>query len=132
MKNSSRRQPGITARLTKNRGTVYEVRFRGPSGTEVSRTFPNLAAAKRWQVEQQRARYKGTWIDPRLSRTTFYEWAEEWLSSNPSKRERTLHRDRQVLDLVYKCWRDRPLDSITPEDCRRLLNELQSVIQPQP
>jgi integrase len=119
--NGNRRHPGITARSTKNRGTVYEVRFRQPDGREISKTFPTLSAAKHWQVEQQRSRNKGLWIDPRLGRTTFSAWASEWLSSNPAKRARTIHRDRQVIDVVLIQWASKPLSTITPEDCRRLV-----------
>lgn len=123
MGNSSRRYPGITARLTKNRGTVYEVRFRKPDGREASKTFSSLSSARRWQVEQQQSRFKGTWVDPKLGRIVFDEWANDWLQSNPTKRERTVHRDQQILTLINQEWSKRPLDSITPEDCRRLLNK---------
>lgn len=122
MSNGNRRHPGITARQTKNRGTVYEVRLRTPDGRELSKTFSDLSTAKRWRVEQQRARNRGLWIDPRFSRTTFGKWSEEWLRSNPLKRERTLYRDRQVLNIVNVSWGLRPMDSLTPEDCRRLVN----------
>lgn len=121
MSNGNRRHPGITARRTKNRGTVYEVRFRRPDGRENSKTFPSLSAAKRWQTEQQQARNRGTWVDPRLGRTSFSSWSREWLSSNPSKRERTLHRDGQVLSVVLEQWSAKPMESITPEDCGRLI-----------
>jgi len=119
--NGNRRHPGITARRTKNRGVVYEVRFRRPDGRELSKTFPSLSLAKRWQVEQQQSRNRGMWVDPRLSRTTFSLWSRQWLKSNPTKRERTLHRDRQVLSVVLEQWADKPMDSITPEDCRLLV-----------
>lgn len=120
--NGNRRHPGITARPTKNRGIVYEVRFRQPDGKEISRSFPSLSSAKRWQVEQQRSRNRGLWIDPKLSRTSFGVWSSEWLVANPSKRERTLHRDAQVLAVVNELWSDRPLHSVTTEDCRRLVS----------
>lgn len=121
MSNGNRRHTGITPRSTKNRGTVYEVRFRQPDGKEISKTFRSLSAAKQWQVEQQRNRNKGVWIDPRLGRTSFSEWAEDWLRSNPAKRERTLYRDQQVLDVVLAQWASKPLATITTEDCRRLV-----------
>ncbi|MBU3717873.1 MAG: site-specific integrase [Actinobacteria bacterium] len=121
MSNGNRRHPGITARPTKKHGTVYEVRFRQPDGREISRTFRTLSAAKSWQVEQHRARDKGLWTDYRLGRTTFCAWSAEWLRSNPAKRERTIYRDQQVLAVVLKDWSNRPMSSITPEDCRRLV-----------
>lgn len=121
MNNGNRRYPGITARATKNRGIVYDARFRQPDGREISKSFPSLSAAKAWRVEQLRDRNKGLWIDQRLGRTTFSAWSSEWLKSNPAKRERTLHRDQQVLAVVLEDWADRPLNSLTPEDCRRLV-----------
>ncbi len=127
MSENNRRIPGITARTTKLRGTVYEVRWRQPNGREVSRTFSSLREAKAWRVNQEQRRNTGEWIDPRSGKVTFEHWAQSWLSINPNKRERTLHRDKQVLLVVLPSIGARPLASLTQADCRKLVNSWQSV-----
>ena len=127
MSQSNRRIPGITVRTTKLRGTVYEVRWRQPDGREVSRTFDVLREAKAWRVAQEQRRNIGEWIDPRSGKMTFELWAKSWLTINPNKRERTLHRDKQVLLVVIPAIGNRTLSSLTQADCRKLLTSWQSV-----
>jgi hypothetical protein len=37
---------------------------------------------------------RGVWLDPSLGRTTFAEWAREWMIANPAKRATTAARDK--------------------------------------
>ena len=79
------------------RSTVYQVRWRQADGREVSRSFDVLREAKAWRVAKEQQRNIGEWIDPRSGKATLELGAKSWLTINPNKRERTLHRDRQVL-----------------------------------
>lgn len=74
----------IHRRSTKRKGTVYEVRVRDPEGREVSRTFPTLAGAREFEREQQRAKTRGSWIDPAAASMTFRDWSASWPSSTPA------------------------------------------------
>jgi hypothetical protein len=79
------------------RGHVYEVRFRGPTGREVSRTFQTKREALDYEAAQRTAKARGAWIDPRASGLTVAELATEWLAGNPAKRSSTWARDESIL-----------------------------------
>ena len=85
----------IRARDT-SRGRVYDVRYRGPDGREISRTFLTKRDALEFEAQQRTAKSRGTWIDPRGSKITMQELGAEWLESNPAKRDSTWARDESA------------------------------------
>lgn len=111
----------IQARST-TRGRVYDVRYRGPDGREISRTFFTKRDALEFEAQQRTAKSRGTWIDPRGSRITMRELGAEWLESNPAKRDSTWARDESALRVhVYPELGDRTIGSLTPVDIRSLV-----------
>lgn len=111
----------IRARAT-SRGRVYDVRYRGPDGREISRTFLTKRDALEFEAQQRTAKSRGTWIDPRGSKITVQQLGAEWLESNPAKRDSTWARDESALRVhVYPEIGDRAIGSLTPVDIRRLV-----------
>jgi integrase len=105
-----------------SRGRVYDVRYRGPDGREISRTFLTKRNALEFEAQQRTAKSRGTWIDPRGSKITVRELGAEWLESNPAKRDSTWARDESALRVhVYTEIGDRTIGSLTPVDVRRLV-----------
>lgn len=105
------------------RGSVYEVRFRGSTGREVSRTFPTKREALAYEAAQRMAKGRGAWVDPRASGLTVAELATEWLAGNPAKRSSTRARDESILRVhVLPRLGDRKLSSLTPTDVRGLVS----------
>jgi hypothetical protein len=60
-----------------SRGRVYDVRYRGPDGREISRTFLTKRDALEFEAQQRTAKTRGTWIDPRGSKITMRELGAE-------------------------------------------------------
>jgi integrase len=111
----------IQARDT-SRGRVYDVRYRGPDGRDISRTFLTKRDALEFEALQRTAKTRGTWVDPRGSKITMRELGQEWLESNPGKRDSTCARDESALRVhVYPDLGDRAIGSLTPADIRRLV-----------
>lgn len=107
---------------TTDRGRVYDVRYRGPGGQNFSRTFLTKRAALEFEAQQRTAKNRGTWIDPRGSKITVRDLGQEWLDSNPAKRDSTWARDESALRIhVYPDLGDRTIGSLTPVDIRRLV-----------
>src|SRR5204862_1460567 len=74
---------------------------------------------------------RGQWHDPRLGRTTFGEWAAQWLAGNLSKRATTLARDTVVLQThVLPLLRDRPLASIAPAQIKGVVDAMAARLVP--
>lgn len=46
-----------------------------------ARTFPTKGEATRWAKEMETDVRRGEWVDPRLARTTFAQWAAEYLTT---------------------------------------------------
>lgn len=105
-----------------SRGRVYDVRYRGFDGREISRTFLTKRDALEFEAQQRTAKSRGTWIDPRGSKITVKQLGAEWLESNPAKRDSTWARDESALRVhVYPEIGDRTIGSLTPVDIRRLV-----------
>jgi integrase len=114
-----------------SRGRVYDVRYRGPDGREISRTFLTKRDALEFEAQQRTAKSRGTWIDPRGSKITVRELGAEWLESNPAKRDSTWARDESALRVhVYPAIGDRTIGSLTPVDIRRLVAEWSEDLAP--
>jgi integrase len=107
---------------TTERGRVYDVRYRGPGGRNFSRTFFTKRAALEFEAQQRTAKNRGTWIDPQGSKITMRELGQEWLDSNPAKRDSTWARDESALRVhVYPDLGHRTIGSLTPADIRGLV-----------
>lgn len=103
----------------------WRARYRGPDHRERSKTFARRADAERWlhQVEAEKAR--GAWIDPRLGRKAFGDWAREWFEGaahlRPSSRAR-VESDLRVYLLPR--FGARALATITPVEVRSFVADL--------
>lgn len=57
----------------------YQVRYRDPNGRQRARNFGRKTDATRFAASVETDKIRGDWLDPRLGRVTFAEWADEWL-----------------------------------------------------
>jgi integrase len=111
--------------------TVYEVRLRGPEGTEYSRTFETRKAAEAYQTEQRAQRARGGWVDPRRAEVAFGEVARSWLVSDPTKRGSGLAGDESIVrNHLLPPIGDRPLGSLTPRDVQMLVGSWFKTLAP--
>ncbi len=74
---------------------------------------------------------RGEWTDPDSVKTTFDEWVEEWLASNPNKRPTTLARDRNVLEMHWvPALGKRRLPTIRPADVHAVVAKMDERLAP--
>lgn len=108
---------------TTDRGTVYDVRLRGPDGREVSRTLQTKRAAVDYEAAQRTAKARGAWIDPRGGNLTMAEVSSQWLDNSTGKRQSTLARDESALRVhVLPHLGSRRIGSLTPGDIRAVVS----------
>jgi integrase len=120
----------IEKRMTR-RGPIYEVRLRGPSGREVSRSFRTKREALDFEASQRSAKARGAWVDPRPSGITVAELSAEWLSCNPAKRASTRARDESILRVhVIPALGERKVGTLTPMDIRGLVGGWTATMAP--
>ncbi len=94
-------------------------------------TFVTRRDAERYLVHTESDMERGAWQDPRLARTTFGEWVEEYLTTATHKRATTAARDRAVIRKhLLPPLQSRPLAAIAPRDVQRLVATMAERLAP--
>lgn len=89
---------------------TWRARFKKPDGTYDSEPgFPTKLTAERYGQEQEAAIRAGTWIDPKLGRTRFGDWALEWLQAQSPRGRTTDNRWNLLESHILPRWRDTAL-----------------------
>jgi integrase len=105
----------------------WEARYRDPSGVMRARTFSTKTEARAWVRETETDVRRGDWIDPRLTRTTFEQWADEYLLTIVHLREITRGDYTRIVDVhLLPAFGDWPISQIEQVDVRRLIAEKQA------
>jgi integrase len=74
---------------------------------------------------------RGVWIDPFAGRLRVRELAEEWIASNPGKRESTSAREESALRLhVLPAIGEQRIERVVPADVQRLVNDWRNAQAP--
>lgn len=104
---------------------AFQVRYRDPDGRSRARTFTRKTDATRFSRSVETDKSRGDWLDPRLTRVTFGEWAEDWLSQlghlKPKSRldyEYTLRRH------VLPALQSTPVGNVDRSTVRRFASDL--------
>jgi hypothetical protein len=89
---------------------TWRARFKKPDGTYDSEPgFPTKLTAERYGQEQEAAIRAGTWIDPKLGRARFGDWALEWLQAQAPRGRTTDNRWNLLEYHILPRWRDTAL-----------------------
>ncbi|MGH8836053.1 MAG: tyrosine-type recombinase/integrase, partial [Actinomycetes bacterium] len=98
----------------------YQASYVGPSGRRVPapETFRTRGDAGRWLALVQADMERGTWVDDRLSRETFGEYARRWLRDHPKLGPRWRETCLRNLRLHLAPLDEIPLRAITPSSVR--------------
>ncbi len=68
------------ASIRKTDSSTWQVRYRDPNGHQHARNFARKTDASRVAHAVETDKVRGDWLDPRLAKVTFEEWAEDWLT----------------------------------------------------
>lgn len=89
---------------------TWRARFKKPDGSWDSESgFPTKLTAERYGEEQEAAIRAGTWIDPKLGRARFGDWALEWLQAQAPRGRTTDNRWNLLDSHILPRWRDTAL-----------------------
>lgn len=67
------------AAIRRHHSGTWQVRYRDPTGRQRAKNFERKTDALRFANTVEADKTRGDWLDPRLGRVTFGEWAEDWL-----------------------------------------------------
>lgn len=105
----------------------WEVRYRDAHGTLHARTCRTKTEANQFAREVETDVRRGDWIDPRLGRRTFSQWADEYLATIVHLRAVTRgDYERQLRVHILPAFGDWPVAHIEPVDVRRFFAELRA------
>src|SRR5680860_161312 len=71
---------GHIEKRNRDKGTVWRVRYRTPSGRELSKTFRRKVDAEKFLATVEADIARGDWVDPTLGQVTLDEWSQRWLA----------------------------------------------------
>lgn len=96
----------------------WRARVRGTDGKERSAHFATKREARAWEADQLVAIRKGTWIDPKIAKTTVESWCEQWLRGYSVRRASTVRQARTHIKRIVAHFGDRPLAAVRPSEVR--------------
>ena len=112
-------------RHPKSRGR-WQVRYVDPSGRERARNFSRKSDAERFLHTVETDKLRGEWVDPRLGRITFGEWAAEVEATRLNRRESTRARDAAYLrSLILPTFSEQAIAAIRPHEIRQWIADLE-------
>ena len=82
------------ASIKKRADGSWRARYRDAAGREHAKHFPRKLDAQRWLDEVTTAVVTGTYVDPKIARTTVEEWCTSWLAGYGTRRASTVRQAR--------------------------------------
>ena len=105
----------------------WEARYRDGLGRMHARSFATKTDARRWAKEVETDVRRGDWVDPRLARSSFASWADQYLATLVHLRAVTRADDELALrNHVLPTFGDWPIAQIEQVNVRRLLADRQA------
>lgn len=106
-------------------GQGWEARYRDPHGHERSRTFRTKRDAQQFVARAESDVQRGEWLDPRVGRVRFEEWAQEWLATTVHLKPKTRYDYERILEReVLPVFGTKRVAGIERVDVRRFVAEM--------
>lgn len=104
----------------------WQVRYVDPRGKERSKNFSRKSDAERFLHTVETDKLRGEWVDPRLGRINFTDWAAEVEATRLNRRVSTRTRDDAYLrSLILPVFGGQEIASIQPHEIRQWISGLE-------
>jgi integrase len=117
-------------RKANSKGVRWQATYRAPDGRERTKTFDRKTDAERWVREQESARDRGGWIDPREGRTTFGAYASTWQAAQVHRPQTVDRVDSVLRTHVLPVFAERTLVSIRSSEVQAWVRGLSLKLSP--
>jgi integrase len=104
----------------------WRARYRAPDGRERSKTFDRKTDAQRFLAAIETEKSRGEWIDPRLGRTRFDDFAGRWMEAvAPTLKPTTVASYESLLrSRVRPAFGDWAMASVRPSDVQAWVGKM--------
>jgi site-specific recombinase XerC len=119
-----RRTFGYIRKLPSGRWQASYIDENTGSRVMAPNSFLAKADASAWLSSIDADRSRGELLDPRLSRRSFGEWAEEWLAGVHVKPKTLVGYESALRNHVLPVFEQRPVASITYRDCKAFVDRM--------
>ena len=104
----------------------WRARYRAPDGRERSKTFDRKVDAQRFLAAVETEKSRGEWIDPRLGRTRFDDFADRWMKAvAPTLKATTVASYEGLLrSRVCPTFGEWAMASVRPSDVQAWVGEM--------
>lgn len=116
----------------RQRGSLYEASYwHGGRRHVASTSFATKGDARAFLAGVETDIRRGAWIDRWAGRMSVKELADEWIASDPTKRESTTAREELTLRLhVFPVLGQQRIERVGPQDIQRLVNDWSTTYAP--
>jgi len=118
---------GYTEKLPNGR---WKGTYRGTDGRERSKTFPRKIDADNYWTTAEADKVRGQWVDPRLGRQTFGDYAAVWRDAQVHDVSTAAEVERTLRLHILPTFRDRPLAAIRPSEIQAWVKSRSEVLAP--
>ncbi|MDQ1738080.1 MAG: hypothetical protein QOH56_4331 [Pseudonocardiales bacterium] len=118
------------ANIAKRSDGQWRARYRDAAGKEHSRHFGRKVDAQRWIDSVTAAVQTGTYIDPKVARTTVGEYAAKWEAGQVSRPNTAKITDNALRLHIIPRFGDRTLQSILRSDVQMMVKALSETFAP--
>ncbi|MBA2283074.1 MAG: site-specific integrase [Acidimicrobiia bacterium] len=106
-------------------GQGWEARYRDPHGKERARTFNTKRDAQQFIAGAEADLQRGDWLDPRVGRIRFDDWADEWLATAVHLKPNTRYGYERLLERhVLPVFGGKRIANIERIDVRRFVSDM--------
>jgi integrase len=101
------------------RGNRWQARYRAPDGKERSRTFDRKVDAQAFLATVESSKLRNEWVEPRLGRQSFGNYASEWMTTKVHRAARTrINVEGRLRNHILPAFGGTPLSGVRPTDVR--------------
>ena len=118
---------GYTEELPNGR---WKGTYRGSDGGERSKTFARKIDADNFWTTAEADKVRGQWVDPRLGRQTFGDYAEAWRAAQVQDDSTAADVERALRLHILPTFRDRKLAAIPPSEIQAWVKARSEVLAP--
>ena len=101
----------------KTKQFTWKCKYKAPPGHKpewlTESGFPTKKAAVEWGDAQEGVIRSGAWVDPKLSRKTFGEFAERWMKAQRPRGQTVMNRRERLNQTILPRWKYVALADIT-------------------